>query len=89
MSFKLFNAFILNIAILIHLCEIEHAKKTIPVSNIEISFDNKGDFTDFILNSTFVLKSTLGQLENVWMGVGFGPNAGMVKLTLLLYKKTL
>ena len=79
MAFKLFDAVLLNIAIFIHLCEIENAKKTIPISNIELSYDNNGDFTGFILNSTFVLKSTLGQLENVWMGVGFGPNAEMVK----------
>ena len=74
MAFKLFDAVLLNIAIFIYLCKIEYAQKTISISNIEISFDNKGDFTDFILKS-----SLKGQLENVWIGVGFGPYAEMVK----------
>ena len=74
MAIKLFDSVLLIIAIFIHLCRIEYAQKTISISNIEISFENKGDFTDFILKS-----SLNGQLENVWMGVGFGPYAEMVK----------
>ncbi len=79
MAFKLFDSVLLNFVIFIHLCEIEYAQKTISISDIEISFDNKGDFTDFILKS-----SLKGRLEGVWMGVGFGPYAEMVKFILLI-----
>jgi hypothetical protein len=73
---KLLNSKLLIIVgILISFIRVECAQKIIKVSNIEISFENKGQYTEFNLKS-----SLSGQLQNVWMGVGLGPGTRMVSI---------
>lgn len=57
------------IFLILAVCYVNCQKQTLTVSDIEITWENKGNETEF------VLKSELGNgvdLEHSWLGIGFG-----------------
>jgi len=76
------NLLIIIYAIFFNSFKIGYSQNTISLSNFQINFENKGEFTDFTL-----ISSLSGQLENVWMGIAFGPYTYMVKIFKFNSKK--
>ena len=56
---------------------------SLMLSNILISYENMGNFTDFVLTS-----SLRGKLTNVWMTVAIGEEPQMVTFEIEFKKKT-